>query len=151
MDTTPEPAINRVVLGRVMQLVEILVVEEVLGRSPLDPIRERLFDSLGCPVGVGLELLEETHVRAESDALSDLASRHLILHLSHHRFIRREARLILGVGRLEVGQVEMLFHLDHVIVDIRRLDVIHQRVGICEKEVGVIHVPRLEYIVVEPS
>ena len=45
----------------------------------------------------------------------------------------------------------MLLHLDDVLVDIRRLDVVPQRVGICDEEVDVLPVPRLVDIVGEAS
>ena len=37
-----------------------------------------------------------------------------------------------------------------MLVDIRRLDVIHQRVGIGEEEVGLLPIPRRDDIVVDP-
>ena len=44
----------------------------------------------------------------------------------------------------------MVFHLNHVLVDVRRLDVVHHGVGIREEEMGLLPVPRLDDVVVEP-
>ena len=44
----------------------------------------------------------------------------------------------------------MILHLNHVLVDVRRLDVVHQGVRICEEEMGLLPVPRLDDVVVEP-
>ena len=45
----------------------------------------------------------------------------------------------------------MLFDLDHVLVETRRLNVIHHRVVICEVELGIQPISRLDHIVVKPS
>ena len=74
----------------------------------------------------------------------------LILHLPDHRLIRREPRFIVWVGGLDVGQVEVVLHLNHVLLDVRRLDVIHQEVCIREEEMCLLPVPRLDDVVVEP-
>ena len=45
----------------------------------------------------------------------------------------------------------MVLHFDHVLVDVRRLDVVHQGVGIREEEMGLLPVPSLVDVVVEPN
>ena len=58
VESTSESAIERLVLGRVVQLIEILLVEEALCRRPLDALRAIFVIWLGCPVGVDLHSLE---------------------------------------------------------------------------------------------
>ena len=69
METTRESAIKRVVLGRVVEVIELLVVEEVLGRRPLDLLRAMLVDSHGFQVGAGRHCLEEVYFGARSHQL----------------------------------------------------------------------------------
>ena len=133
-----------------MQLIEILLVEEPLCRRPLDALRAMFIISFLCPVGVNLHRLEGVHFGAESHELSDWVPRHLVLHLPDHRLIRCEPRFIVWIGGFVVGQVEVILHSNHVLVDVRRLDVVHQGVGICEEEMGLLPVPRLDDVVVEP-
>ena len=52
VETTTESAIERVVLGRVLQLVEILLVQEALCRRPLDTLRAVLVLTLCLPGGL---------------------------------------------------------------------------------------------------
>ena len=103
VEAKSESAIERIVLGRVVQLIEILLVEEALCRRPLDTLRAMFVISLGSPVGVDLHRLEGIHFRAESHDLSDWVPHHLILHLPHHRLIRGEPRFIVWIGGLVVG------------------------------------------------
>ena len=58
VETTSESAIEGVVLGRVVQLIEILLVEEALCRRPLDTLRAVLVVTLGSPIGVDIHRLE---------------------------------------------------------------------------------------------
>ena len=58
VETTSESAIEGIVLGRVVQLIEILLVEEPLCRRPLDALRAMFIISLLCPVGVDFHRLE---------------------------------------------------------------------------------------------
>ena len=104
-EPTSDSAIERVVLGRVVELIEILLVQEALFPRRLDPLRAVLVISLGCPVGVGLHCLEGVDFGAESHELSVWVPSHLILHLPDHRLIRREPRLLGWVGRFEIGHV----------------------------------------------
>ena len=94
VETTSESAIERVFLARVVQLIEILVVEESLCRRPLDTLCAMFVISLGCPVGVDLHPLERIHVWAKTHELSDWVPRLLILHLPHHGIIRTEPGFI---------------------------------------------------------
>ena len=150
VETTSESAIEGVVLGRVVQLIEILLVEEPLCRRPLDALRAMLVVTLLCPIGVDFHRLKGVHFWAESHKLGDWVPRHLVLHLPDHRLIRREPWFIVWIGGLVVGQVEVFLHINHVLVDVRCLDVIHQGVGICEEEMGLLPIPRLDDVVVEP-
>ena len=111
MESRSELAIERIVLVRVVELIEILLVVESLCRRPLDALRAMFIVSLLCPVGVGLQRLEGLHFGAESHELRDWVPRYLILHLPDHRLIRREPRLIGAVGGLVGGHVEMHLHL----------------------------------------
>ena len=44
----------------------------------------------------------------------------------------------------------MLLPLDHVLLDVGRLEVIHQEVIVREEEMGLLPIPRLDDVVVEP-
>ena len=66
VETTSESAIEGVVLGRVVQLIEILLVEEALCRRRLDPLRALLVKPLAVAIPVDLLRLEGIHFRAES-------------------------------------------------------------------------------------
>ena len=61
VESTSESAIERIVLGRIVQLSEILLVEESLCRRPLHTLRAMFIISLLCPVGVDLHRLEGIH------------------------------------------------------------------------------------------
>ena len=74
-----------------------------------------------------------------------------MLHLRYGRLIRAEAALIVGVGAFELGHVGMFFHLNHVLVDILRLDVKHHRMGIREEDIGLLPIPNLDQIIVGPN
>ena len=135
VEATSDSAFELVVLDRAVELIEILLVEETLRRRPLDRLRAMLIESLRSQVAIGSQSLEEVHFWADSDDLCDRAPLHLVPHLPHQRLIHRAAGLTVCDRGLEVGHVEMFFIPDHVLVDIQRLIVIHQRVGICQKVV----------------
>ena len=150
MEATSEWTIERLVLGRIVPVIEILLVEEAICRRPLDTLRAMFVISVGCPVVVDLLRLGGNHFGAQTHELIDFVARHLILHLPHHCRSRGEPRFLLWVWGFEVGHVEVVLHLDHVLVNVRRLGLVHHGVGICEEEMSVLPVPCHDDVVVEP-
>ena len=93
VESTSESAIEGIVLGRGVVLIEILLVKESLCRRSLDAFCAMFIVSLLSPVGVDFHRLEGIHFGAQTHELSDWVPRHLVLHLPNHRLIRREPGL----------------------------------------------------------
>ena len=79
--------------------------------------------------------LKGIHLRAQLHELDDSIAARRSFHLAYHRLVRGEIGLVVWIGGFEVGQVEVVIHLDHILVEIRRLDLIHVRVCVREEQV----------------
>ena len=132
MKSTAQPTIDRVVLGRIAELLQVLPVIKPRHPGSLDPLRSMFAHCLQRSIRLFAHHLERVYFRAQPNELADWIGARLVLHLPHHRIVRSEVRLVVGVGAGEVGEVEVLLHVDHVPVEIRRLDLRLQ--GVCVRE-----------------
>ena len=110
----------------------------------LDALRSMLAHRFQRSIRLLAHHLERVHFRAQPHELTDRIAARLILHFPHHRFVRTEVRLVVGVGGVEVGEVEVLLHVDHVPVEIRRLDLIRQGVRVREEQMRLLPKPLLD-------
>ena len=131
--TTAQPTIDRVVLCWIAKLVEVLLMIEPRHPCPLDALRSMLPHCLQRAIRLFTHHLERVHIRAQPNEVTDRIAARMVLHLPHHRFVRTEVRLVVGVGGVEDGEVEVLLHVDHVPAEIRRLVLIHQGVRVREE------------------
>ena len=57
--------------------------------------------------------------------------------------------MVVGVEGIEVGEVEVLLHVVHVTVEIRRLDLIHEGVRVREEQIRLLPILFLDDVVVK--
>ena len=132
VDTSSEATIERIVLIRIAKLLEVMLVIESCHPELLDALRASLPNSLHRSILLSAHHVEGIHFRAQHHELDDRIGARSIFAIPQHCFLRSEFLLVVGIGGLEVGELEVLLHLDHVFVEIRRLDIVHE--GVCVDE-----------------
>jgi len=83
MQLVRDAAIREVVLGRQMQLVQVVLVMQLLGGSRGDPLRAVMCVRIRVAVH-----RVAVHLRAEADELGDFLAARLVLELADHLFIQ---------------------------------------------------------------
>ena len=105
-------------------MLEVLLVPDLQRSAILDPLRPMLF---GC---VSLVFDEErVHFLADSKELGDRRAVRLVFEFANHFVVGRVEEWACLV---EGGDVDVLPLGEYLLVDIGRLQQLHERVGICE-------------------
>ena len=145
--STGQSTIDRIVLGGIPVLFEVLIMIEPPYRASLDAHRPTLPNRLQGSFCLSAHHLERIHPRAQPNELSDQIATRLIIHLPPHRFVRTEFSLPVWLGAVEVGENEVLLHADHILVDIWRLDPRLEGVRVRGEQMGLVPRPILDDVV----
>ena len=139
---------DEVLLGR-LELLLLLLLGDLRRDHPLDALRPMLLEALDGAIPDQPDRIEGIHLRAESRELGDPKPARLIVYQPNLRLVALEVRQIVGVAGFDVGPLEQLDSVDHVLLDVLRLHFIHERVFIGEGELGIVHILGLQELVVE--
>ena len=70
-----------------------------------------------------------------------------MLELSHHMVL---CQITEGAALRIAGEVNLILHRTHVMIEVIGADFIHERVRVGEEELDVLHVFLLHHVVMEP-
>ena len=134
-----------------LQLSLVLLVDELVRHRPLNPLRSVLVHRLDRAICLTLRDHERIHLRSQPEEFCNDAARRLILHKPNFRSVEREVGVVLRVGGRVVREVLHLARVVHIGVDVRRLHLVHQGVGVREEEACTFHILLLHHVVVKSS
>ena len=85
---------------------------------------------------------------AQSHKLGDGLPARLFLELAHHLVV---CRIIEGAALRIAGEIKLLLHRPHVLIEVIGADFLHEGVGVDEEELDVAPIFLLHHVVMEPN
>ena len=125
------------------------MVIEARHSQSVDALREVLPQRLQRSLRMFAHHLEGRHFPAQTQYLTGLSAARFIFQLSHHSFVHTEVRLAMRVGGVEGGEIEVVRHHEHGLVEIRRVDLIQEGICFHEEQMRQLPIILLDDVVVK--
>ena len=95
-----------------------------------------------------MEGLVRLHFRFQPHKLGDCLPSRLIVELAHHLVV---SRIKEGTALRIAGEIELLLHRPHVLIEVIGADFLHEEVCVGQEELDVLLVFIVHHFVMEPN
>ena len=134
VESPAQPTIEHIDLGGISKVLEVLFLIETRKARSIFARCTILSHRLHCALLISEHHLEGNHLRPQPNDLADRIAARLIFHLPNHCFVRYKVRSVVLIGGMQVGEIDVLLQIDHVVAEMRHLDLIYEGAQVSEEQ-----------------